>query len=1137
MDAQRLASDPLASAWVSASAGTGKTHVLTNRVLRLMLAEESPQAILCLTFTRAAAAEMANRIHDRLARWSRLSDDDLAEDIAALTGGPFDARIMARARRLFATVLDLPGGLKIQTIHSFCQSLLGRFPLEAGIAPHFQAIDERTAAEFLRDATASVLAAARTAADDGAREAIAVIANHASETDFLELLKALLSERGKLDRLFGILGEADAAAMLKKHLGLSPSDGEESVVAAACREDAFDRDGLADALAGLAAGSATDRARGNAIGAWLSSPATRVGNLDEYRNLYLTGSGEIRKRLITKTASEQAPGAAVALSVEAERVRDVEQRRLLARTAAVSVALLTLADKINTAYETVKTAHAVLDYDDLIIRASILLSESGAAGWVLYKLDGGIDHILIDEAQDTNPEQWQVVKALADEFFAGAGGREAHRTIFAVGDAKQSIFSFQRADPAEFENWRKFFVERVREARFDFHDVELNLSFRSTPAVLALVDRVFASPDAAAGLMFSGRPIEHEANRGGEAGLVELWPVVVPEGSDNDDAAWTPPLTQRAGDDPEARLARRVADRIQEWLDNGEVLAARGRAITPGDIMVLVRRRTPFVAHLVAALKAGGVAVAGADRMRLTDQIAVMDLIALGRFLLLPDDDLTLGVVLKGPLFCFDDAALFDLAHRRPATLWQALRHKREQSASHAEAFAMLSRLLAESRRLPAYEFYAHLLTSWGGRRKMTLRLGMEAGEPIDEFLAFALEYQRLHAPSLEGFLNWIEGGDTDIKRDMDQGRDEVRVMTVHGAKGLQAPVVILPDTCQVPRHGPRLLWFEDGPVPAPVWAPKKAYEVGAVADLRAGHDEARMREYRRLLYVALTRAEDRLYVTGWETSKGRAEGCWYDMVKRAMTAWPEVETIDGAHGAELRHASGRAKPHAADATGAGPRLAPADLPGWALTPAAAEPRPGPVLNPSRLGGDEPALASPLSSFGNSKFQRGNLMHRLLQSLPDLPPQEREEAARRLLGRRQYGLRAEDIETIARDVLAVIAEPSFAAVFGAASRAEVPIVGVVGDVAISGQIDRLATTEDEVLVVDFKTNRTVPQSEDGVAEIYLRQMAAYRQLLRQVYPGKTVRCALLWTDSPELMPLSDAALDRAWLEQPFRART
>ena len=1135
MDAQRLASDPSASAWVSASAGTGKTHVLTNRVLRLMLAEESPQTILCLTFTRAAAAEMANRIHDRLAKWSRLSDDDLAEDIAGLTGGPFDARIMARARRLFATVLDLPGGLKIQTIHSFCQSVLGRFPLEAGIAPHFQAIDERTAAEFLRDATASVLAAARTAADDGAREAIAVIANHASETGFLELLKALLSERGKLDRLFGILGVADAAAMLKKRLGLWPSDSEESVAAAACHEDAFDHYGLANALAGLAVGSATDRARADAIGAWLSSPSTRVGNFDEYRNLYLTGNGEIRKRLITKAASQRAPGAAAALSAEAERIRDVEEWRLLARTANVSVALLTLANRITAAYEAVKAGHAVLDYDDLIIRARNLLNESGAAGWVLYKLDGGIDHILIDEAQDTNPEQWQVVKALADEFFAGEGAREDHRTIFAVGDAKQSIFSFQRADPVEFKNWRKFFVERVREARCAFHDVELNLSFRSTPAVLALVDRVFASPEAADGLMFSDRPIEHQANRDGEAGLVELWPVVVPEKGGKDGGVWTPPLTQHAGDDPEARLAQRIADRIRDWLDHGEVLAARGRAMMPGDIMVLVRRRTPFVSHLVAALKLRGVAVAGADRMRLTDQIAVMDLIALGRFLLLPDDDLTLAVVLKGPLFSFDDEALFDLAHDRPATLWRALRRKREQSNGHGEAFDMLSELLAESRRLPAYEFYAHLLTSRGGRRKMTLRLGMEAGEPIDEFLAFALEYQRLHAPSLEGFLNWIEGGDTDIKRDMDQGRDEVRVMTVHGAKGLQAPVVILPDTCQVPRQGPRLLWFEDGPVPAPVWVPKKAYEVGAVTDLRAGHDEARMCEYRRLLYVALTRAEDRLYVTGWETSKGRAGGCWYDMVERAMTEWPEAGTIDTADGAVLRHASGRATPHAAGGKASGPRQAPADLPGWAQTPAPAERRPGAVLNPSRLGGDEPPVVSPLSSLGDIKFQRGNLIHRLLQSLPDLPAQEREGAARRLLGRRRYGLGAEDIGAIVRDVLAVIDESSFAAVFGAASRAEVPIVGVVGDVAISGQIDRLAVTEDEILVVDFKTNRSVPRSQDKVAEIYIRQMAAYRQLLRQVYPGKTVRCALLWTDSPELMPLSDAALDRA--QSVFRART
>ncbi|MFQ5533509.1 MAG: double-strand break repair helicase AddA [Sphingomonadales bacterium] len=1127
---QRQASDPFVSAWVSASAGTGKTHVLTNRVLSLMLAGARPQAILCLTFTKAAAAEMANRIYERLGKWSQMSDPELTRQVAALAGD-CDSKTLAHARRLFAHVLDVPGGLKIQTIHSFCQSLLGRFPLEAGITPHFKAIDERTAAEYLREATEAVLDAARTnSGDDRLAHALSVISRHSDERDFLALLADILKERGKLERLSGIHGIDVAVAKLRQEFGLGLTDTEEAILAEACSDGFFDADRLRAAAGTLAGGGKTDQRRGQVVADWLASPGTRERDFQRYQAEFLTKKGVPKKTLITKAAAARNPDALVALTDEAERLQTVNHQRRLARVAEASAALMLLAVKISDAYQAIKDRHAALDYDDLILRARDLLSEGSTASWVLYKLDGGIDHILVDEAQDTNPEQWQVVTVLAEEFFAGEGARDQHRTIFAVGDAKQSIYGFQRADPEAFEQWRGHFRNRVREARLKFRNVELKVSFRSTEAVLNLVDQVFYNPAAADGLMFTGEPIDHDAHRNGHAGLVEMWPTEKPlDGGEGEDD-WAAPVTQHSSDDPPARLAGRIADQIKYWLENKEMLEARGRPVRPGDIMILVRRRTAFVNQLVSAFKARGIPVSGADRMKLTQQIAVMDLIALGRFVLLPDDDLNLAIVLKGPLVGLDDDALFALARGRRSTLWRELRQRTGDGPRFEQAAAFLSNLLGRPGGLAPYEFFADLLTRRDGRRKLMARLGPEASDPIDEFLSLALEYQRLHPPSLEGFLHWVEAGEAEIKRDMEQGRDEVRIMTVHGAKGLQAPIVMLPDTCQVPRSRSHLLWIDDGTIPLPIWTLKKDNEVGIIGRARNARDVERMREYRRLLYVALTRAEDRLYISGWETSKGKDEVCWYDLIASALPDLPGLETVSGDGGPFLRFRTEQtaALKETAPRTESG---APSpDLPDWTTRPAPAEPRYPMALIPSKPGGTEPPARSPLTTGKYPPYRIGTITHRLLQSLPGLERDQREDAARRLLGQRGHGLKPGDIDRIISGALGVLNAPDFAPVFAPGSRAEVPVIGVADGLPVSGQVDRLAVMDREVLVVDFKTNRMPPRNVDEIPPVYLRQMAAYWAILRQIYPDKEIRCALLWTDQPQLMILPENALVRGWAE-------
>jgi ATP-dependent helicase/nuclease subunit A len=1134
--AQRVAADPSVSAWVEANAGSGKTHVLIDRVTRLMLEGTPPGRILCLTFTRAAAAEMANRLYERLGDWAVAPDAELREKVGRLVGQPFSVDKLPPARRLFAKALDTPGGLKIQTIHAFCESLIGRFPLEAGVAPHFAVMDERTAADVLADARDRVLAHAH----DGTHPELAAALDHVvslvDEAEFAELMGELAAKRGRLRRLMAAHdGLAGLVRATRRALGLAEAETAETIIAAACDDAAFDGGGLRRACEALEAGSPKDRERAAVIRAWLAEGEGRSrAFMGPYGHLFLRADGEPRAAsgLITKAARAADEAAAEILLAEQARIQAVMERLKAAAVAQSTTALLRLGQALLDAYEERKHAHARLDYDDLILTARNLLWAEGGASWVLYKLDGGIDHILIDEAQDTNPEQWEVVKALSEEFFAGAGARSegpGPRTVFAVGDEKQSIYSFQGVDPEAFDRMRADFGERVTAAGETWRPVELVQSFRSAPAVLEAVDLVFARDGARDGLTASDARIVHFPSRKGQAGLVELWPTITPKEAPAVEP-WDVPLDQIAPDSPPARLADRIAAQIERWRAEGEVLESRGRPMRPGDIMILVRRRGPFFDEMVRCLKARGVPVAGTDRMVLTEQLAVMDLMALGEFLLLPEDDLTLAVVLKGPLFGFDDDDLFDLAFGREDTLWAALKRRRGERALFKSACDELSALLAKADTMPPFAFFADLLGSGRGRERLLARLGRDAGDPIDEFLSLALDYGRGHAPSLQGFLHWLGAARTEVKRDLEQGRDEVRVMTVHGAKGLEADVVFLPDTCAVPdhRHDARLLWTTAGDEPVVLWPVRSRNDEAVCAAARARARRRREQEYRRLLYVAMTRARDRLCVCGFETSKGRQAGCWYDLVADAVRDRAEETPLGfGETGWRLRS---RQEAAPRDEARGEEEAAPGEMPAWAFAAAPAEATPPRPLAPSRPTEEEPAAMSPLGpgagGEGEAGLLRGRLVHRLLQLLPDLAPGTRAPACRRFLSRPVHRLDAEAGREIARETLAVLDDPAFSALFGPGSRAEVPLAGLVGDRVVLGQVDRLLVGDDGVQVIDYKTDRSAPGSADEVPVAYLKQMAAYRALLAGVYPGREVKCALLWTCGPRLMALEDRLLDR-----------
>lgn len=1117
---QARASHPAASAWVSASAGTGKTHVLTNRVLRLLLAGVAPERILCLTYTKAAAAEMANRIQSRLAAWAVDGEDQLAASIDDLEGAWPDEARLAGARRLFARVLDAPGGLKIQTIHAFCQSLLGRFPVEAGLPPRFTALDDLTAAELLAEAQLQVLSAPAHA------DALGRLSGLAGEDRVAALVGAVIAKRARLPDGFATAGGREAAdRAVRDSLGFGTERLEEPAMLARHFRAARRRhpQALKAAAQALAQGGVRDQAAAQAL-AGLFEIDDPVAAVDRYRQAFCTAEGGLRASLASKAVAAAQPTLVAWMTGEAAALDDLAEAMARAAVALASGALIALAGAVLGRYERLKALRRAVDYDDMILKSLALLTRGGSAAWVLYKLDGGIDHLLIDEAQDTSPAQWQVVEALTQEFFAGAGAVGRPRTIFAVGDPKQSIYSFQGADPAAFVAGRHRFGQAAAAAEQRFEAVDLALSFRSVPAVLALVDRVFADPLAGDGV--AGKtPLRHQAHRLGAAGTVEFWPLEEGEAAAAMDG-WTPQVSARRGRSAQTALAARLAAQIASWVGNA-VLPARGRTVRAGDIMVLVRRRTPFIGALVSALKAAGITVSGSDRMAVAEQLAVKDLLALGRFALLPADDLTLAIVLKGPFIGFDDGALFALAASRPRgqPLWRALAARRDERPAFHAAWSWLAALLERVDYVTPFGFFNQALQG-GGRSRLLGRLGPEAAEPIDEFLSLALRHQAEQAPSLQAFLHRVEHGELVLKRDLEKSRDEVRILTVHAAKGLEAPIVVLPDTTQLPGEHDPLLWLPQG---VPLWPVAAANEVGPVAALRQAANAAAQQEYRRLLYVALTRAEDRLIVCGWRTAKaaeGFAPGSWYDLVARAMpAACPAVELEPGfavRRWSEAQDAPIAERPR--DLVGG---IVPEPLPVWAGRPAPAEPQPSRPLSPSRAqDADLPAL-SPLGEGTGRRFLRGRLVHRLLELLPERPAGERALAARRFLAQPAHGLDAAMAEALAAEVLAILDHPDFAPVFGPGSRAEVPLTAELAGEVILGQLDRLVVLDDRVLIVDYKTDRPSPASVAAVAPGYLRQLALYRAAVAPMFPRRAVEAALLWTETARLMPIPGDLLDAA----------
>lgn len=1094
--AQNRAAQPTVSTWLTANAGSGKTRVLTNRVARLLLNGVEPESILCLTYTTAAASEMQNRLFETLGAWAMLKDEALHDALTKL--GERDVGDLARARTLFASAIEAPGGLKIQTIHSFCSKILRQFPLEAGVNPKFREIDESAQSDLIRTVI-------ETIANDKPHVLSQVQRAYSGEA-----VQELARDIAKLAERFSTT--LDRAEIFQA-FDLSPNETVNQIVESAISSGDIV---FLKSLIPVLLGSGRNRDASLAQ-AFMNLPAHPDHSALAILEASLLTKGDAANPFTckldvpTKNVRKSAPFAPILPQFHSigERIERARQRRIALENAEYTHALHAFAHAFLPRYQAAKGDAGVLDFDDLIQRTKQLLT-TRSLHWVLYRLDARIDHVLVDEAQDTSPSQWDIIKALTEEMIAGDTGR--NRTLFVVGDKKQSIYSFQGADAAGFDARGTSFGEQLKSGP-GMVKGELLHSFRSSPAILDVVDSVFAHPDG------TGSATRHRAFHDAMPGRVDLWPLV--ERTEKEPEQPWYDISQRTVDsDAQHQLAFMIAEYVKAMLEIGTIQGKNGqsRRIRPGDIMVLVQRRSALFDKIISACKSHELPIAGADRLKVGSELAVRDVLALLSFLALPDDDLSLAAALRSPIFGWSEGDLYNLAaNRAPKTfLWQELRRRRAEFPETYDSLTLLRERVDFAR---PYELIHRILTRHHGRKRLLERLGPEAEDGIDELVNQALRYEATHVPSLTGFLAVAQASEITVKRETETSGNLIRVMTVHGAKGLESPIVVLPDTTFArPRNRQTII---NGPQDIATLSQASDKCTPQMQSAKEAQRDADAAERDRLLYVAMTRAEKWLIVCGVRPAQDSGDRLnWHRQVEQGIDALAP-ETLSTPAGIGRRYSVGHwpeddriteletesdPEPVNLEALGALPYADVKD-----------------VRSPSKLGGEK--VLGGGSGEENGGARKGRQMHVLLEHLPGSSDPRGLAAA--LLAQGPDAASLHEVDALVSEAKSIIA--THERLFRRDTLAEVDISAFSPTLGaqVAGAIDRLVVDEARILAVDFKTNAHVPQHPGDTPDGILRQMGAYLEALEAVFPQREVDVAILWTATGKFMLLKHGIVREA----------
>lgn len=1059
---QKLAADPTVSAWVSASAGTGKTKVLTDRLLNLMLTGQDPAKILCLTFTKAAAAEMQTRLFRRLSQWVQMTDEQLTSSLEDLWQGQITDALRHKARSLFTQVMDLPGSIKIQTIHGFCQAILGRFPLEAHIPARFTIIDDTKSSDLLRKATAKVLHNKSRDHPD----LLNLLAHHYKDQKFESILGDLLSHRHNLRYLSRYSLDSYIRHILKvldlpPGLDIQSCNTRNILIAQASQDEMYNRPELMSCL---------ENTQNPILRQWLASTVEeRVSLYPKYASLFLTQKGDLRKK---------CPNMA-----EAERIWRLNETLNRLEIAQKSLVLFFLGSAVYDYYQQQKLATAALDYDDLIEKTVNLLTDPELAAWVLYKLDGGIDHILIDEAQDTNPSQWDVIKALSQDFFRPD---KQHRTLFVVGDTKQSIYSFQGANPNDFIQLRNYFAQQSRAIGQTWRNVDLSISFRSTPEVLQLVDRIFATDEFKTKVLAESG-IVHTPFRQEHPGKARLWPAIImpKESKKTTVEPWTLPITRLTETNLEQQCAQRLTQQIYHLLQSQVILPSTGQPVQPRDILILVRKRSAFAGHLIRQLKQAQIPVAGADRFQLTNHLAVKDLLSLGQFLLQPQDDLSLATTLTSPLIGLSHQDLMNLSISRSGTLWEEL-NRHSTTPAYQAACNWLRNVLDKTDYLSPFELFSYVLNDLGGRKCLISRLSFEADDVITEFLNLLLDLEHQVSPNLELVMGKLLSQPYELKRDSANTlHNEIRLMTIHGSKGLQAPIVILVEKLDSNSTPDSILWRvnDHGDCDLLLPWPSQEQDIPVTIAIKSHKRLKNEAEDKRLLYVALTRAQDHLYMCAF--GDRQPDNSWYSILEDngvEIEPWVTPDILSRQDNTTINLNISGSKT--------------AQLPEFLSTPARIEKQSSPQI-------EAPVLTT-------EDAHRGILIHKLLEILPDITPLQRQATGQQILTAVTHDLLLQ--EDCLSTALKLLNCESFSEFFGPDSIAELEVTTPTGEII---RLDRVVLG-DSIKILDFKSSKHPPATSADIPIHIRQQLAKYRTSLALLYPATPIECYVLWTANGRL---------------------
>lgn len=1088
-NSRHLALNPDFNIWVSASAGTGKTKILTDRLLMLLLTGAEPQKILCLTFTKAAAAEMKERLLNHTLEWATCSDGKLKESLEQFLERFPSQEEQVKARSLFMELINVVPSIRITTIHSFCQSLLAQFPVEAGIAPNFKILAEHESQALLNQAVEEILTFSTTSSI--LKQSITLLTERLHVSTFQEIIENLIERPERLQRVLG-KGLEMARHNLEDLFGCRETETAEDYLLQFQEAHKEHLDELKNVSSCLIKGGKTDVARGEAIQAFLALKGSSTQkDFDSYANHFLTLDGEIRKKLASTAVCQDFPYVLDVLIKEAQALQNVSQKQKSLFSMKMTEALYVLGAVILENYERLKNIKHCLDYNDLIQKAKLLLTDADLSAWVLYKLDGGIDHLLIDEAQDTNDAQWAIIQALVEEFYAGISARSTSRTLFAVGDPKQSIYSFQGTSPAIFEKKSILYQHTIEAAQKNFHALSLEKSYRSTSVILEAVNAFCSQKGIKSALTTGGDEVRHISHHEHKGGIVELWPLLESEDKE---------ATNRE------HLSECLAQKIKKWLDQKIYLEVQGRLIEPSDILILLRERSSLMSSLIFALKAQGIPVTGPDRLSLLNEIAIQDLIALGEFLLLPFDDLTLACVLKSPLIGLQDEDLFRLAYNRQGeSLWRRL----QKDVAYQSHYVFLSELRNKVDYVGPFALYSDLLNRLEGRKKFQARLGEECLDAIEEFLILCLEYERTHCSSLQDFLIWVKSTDIEVKRDFSKASGGIRIMTVHGAKGLQAPVVILADTTTKPVWRDKFLWQEK-PNPLLLWASSHDELPNSLKKIKESLQAEQQAEYWRLLYVAMTRAEEHLYIVGVK-SRTTATESWYEILSQALEPISQkIEFDDGVvKGPGLRIYKESQVKHVPDLMSASPNKSSFSLPKYLQNPFPQEEQAEGFISSM-------VEESVLNKNEEDQKLQEQILRKLFKNLLLCSSDSYEKEAEKIFRLYFSSISRELFEKYYHSVTTILNDPNLSFLFAEATYPEVPFAGLYNGRQVTGRIDLVVVQDRVVYILTYKTNAISSQFSRKISLEEREKIYIYKEVIQNIYPNKEIKTYFLWTETYQL---------------------